>query len=246
MGMTKAIQERIFDRRRTSRCPSTRFVVRALRQRAGLARLGDPAVPRADRARRAGDDHDAGDDALPAEPRRGRRHGLRGAATDAQPGETYVPRVPAARDGRHRRGADRRPRRSRSSSSGSGPGEKIHEILVSEEEAPRTVRRGATTTRSSRCCPSCGRADAEGEPFGVREYSSADDVVGRRGRPLSCSSGTACCSDDSSRAAAAAMKVLTVLGRGRRSSGCRRVIPRLDELCDHVARPHRPELRPER
>ena len=38
----------------------------------------------------------AGHDPLPAEPRRGGRHDLRGGHPAAQPGETYIPRVPAA------------------------------------------------------------------------------------------------------------------------------------------------------
>ncbi len=72
MGMTKAIQERIFMSANILN-PTTRFICVALRQRAGLARLGDSAVPRPDPARRPGHDHRPGDDALPAEPRPGGR-----------------------------------------------------------------------------------------------------------------------------------------------------------------------------
>jgi FlaA1/EpsC-like NDP-sugar epimerase len=42
--------------------------LRALWQRAGLARVGDPALSRADQGRWAGDDHHAGDDPLSPQP----------------------------------------------------------------------------------------------------------------------------------------------------------------------------------
>ena len=51
------------------RLPGHPLHVRALRQRARLAGLGHPALPRADPRRRTGDHHHARDDALPADPR---------------------------------------------------------------------------------------------------------------------------------------------------------------------------------
>ena len=57
MGMTKAIQERVFIQG-NMRCPQDAVHLRALRQRARLARLGDPALPRPDPQRRPGDHHD--------------------------------------------------------------------------------------------------------------------------------------------------------------------------------------------
>jgi UDP-glucose 4-epimerase len=63
------------------------------------------------------------------------------AIREAQPGETYVPRVPAARivdvaevliDGR----------KIPTVVTGIRPGEKVHEIMVSEEECYRTITRG--------------------------------------------------------------------------------------------------------
>ncbi len=63
--------------------PQHAFRVRALRQRPRLARLGDSAVPRADPQRRPGDHHDHRHDPLPAQPRPGGRHGLRGALRGA-------------------------------------------------------------------------------------------------------------------------------------------------------------------
>jgi UDP-glucose 4-epimerase len=63
------------------------------------------------------------------------------ALKEANPGETYIPRVPSARI------VDlvevligERP--IKTEITGIRPGEKVHEILVSEEEAHRTVRRG--------------------------------------------------------------------------------------------------------
>src|SRR3954454_19060256 len=63
------------------------------------------------------------------------------ALQEGRPGETYVPRAPAVRvttladtliDGRD----------IPVEVTGIRPGEKVHEILVSEEEAPRTMIRG--------------------------------------------------------------------------------------------------------
>ena len=96
MGMTKAIQERILHRRRTSTARDA-LRLRPLRQRARLARLGRPALPRADRGRRPGHDHDAGDDAVPAQPRRGGRHGLRRAALGRAGRDLHPARAVGAR-----------------------------------------------------------------------------------------------------------------------------------------------------
>ena len=156
--------------------PSTRFIVRPVRQRARLARLGGPALPRADRARRAGHDHDAGDDALPAQPRRGGRHGLRGAARRPA-GRDLRPARAGGAHRRRRRGADRRPRRSTIEFTGIRPGEKIHEILVSEEEAPRTVRPRRLLRDPADPARAAARGGRRAEPFSGREYSSADDLV---------------------------------------------------------------------
>ena len=56
------------------------------------------------------------------------------------------------------------------------PGEKLHEVLISEEEAPRTLSRGEHLVIAP-VVPELRRAEAEGEPFGGREYSSADDLL---------------------------------------------------------------------
>jgi UDP-glucose 4-epimerase len=63
------------------------------------------------------------------------------AIGEARPGETLVPRAPSARitDVATALIGDRPIRQV---TTGIRPGEKIHEIMVSEEEAYRTVRRG--------------------------------------------------------------------------------------------------------
>ena len=88
--------------------PQHALRLRALRQRAGLARLGDPAVPRADPQRRSGDHHDHRHDPLPAQPRPGGRHGLRGALRSAARRDLHPARALGPRR-RHRREPDRRP-----------------------------------------------------------------------------------------------------------------------------------------
>ena len=56
------------------------------------------------------------------------------------------------------------------------PGEKVHEVLVSEEEAPRTYERGDYLAIQP-ILPELRPGQAEGAPFQGREYSSADNVV---------------------------------------------------------------------
>jgi UDP-glucose 4-epimerase len=56
------------------------------------------------------------------------------------------------------------------------PGEKIHEVLVSEEEAPRTYDRGDYLAILP-ILPELRPPEIEGRPFEGREYSSADDLV---------------------------------------------------------------------
>jgi FlaA1/EpsC-like NDP-sugar epimerase len=97
------------------------------------------------------------------------------ALRSALPGETYVPRVPTARVVDVARaligGRD-----IEISYTGIRPGEKIHEVLVSEEEAPRTHERGEYLAILP-ILPELRPAEVEGNPFEGREYSSADDPV---------------------------------------------------------------------
>ena len=97
------------------------------------------------------------------------------AIEQALPGETYVPRVPAARvvdvaetliDGR----------KIEMVYTGIRPGEKIHEIMVSEEECHRTVERGGYYV----ICPMLPelRQQSIERPALTAEYSSSDVTLG--------------------------------------------------------------------
>lgn len=100
------------------------------------------------------------------------------ALSEARPGETYVPRVPAARivdlaevliDGRN----------IEMKITGIRPGEKVHEIMISEEECHRTVQRGdyyAIIPMLTELRP----ATLENRPF-TREYSSVDVTLDHNG-----------------------------------------------------------------
>ena len=139
MGMTKALQERVFIQG-NMRCQNTRFVCtrygNVLASRGSVIPLfheqirsgGPVTITTPDMTRFLLTLDDAVDIIF--------------AAIDgALPGETYVPRAPSARmtDVAAALIGDRP---VRVVTTGIRPGEKIHEILVSEEEAHRTVRRG--------------------------------------------------------------------------------------------------------
>jgi len=98
-----------------------------------------------------------------------------GALAEGEPGETYVPRAPAARiaDLAHALIGDRDiPVKV----IGVRPGEKTHEVLVSEEEASRTKVRGDFLAIAP-ILPELRSADAAGEDFRGTEYSSGDDLL---------------------------------------------------------------------
>jgi UDP-glucose 4-epimerase len=59
------------------------------------------------------------------------------------------------------------------------PGEKIHEILVSEEEAQRTFKRDDLNLVILPLLPELRSEQVEAEPFGDREYSSGKDPLDR-------------------------------------------------------------------
>src|SRR3989337_1041972 len=135
MGMTKAIQERIFIQA-NMRCPNTRFVCtrygNVLSSRGSVIPLfldqirnGGPVTITTNDMTRFLLTLDHAVDTIFA------------AVAEAQPGEIYVPRAPSSRivdvataliGGRH----------IEMVLTGIRPGEKIHEIMVSEEEANRT------------------------------------------------------------------------------------------------------------
>jgi UDP-glucose 4-epimerase len=139
MGMTKALQERIFIEANMD-CPRTRFV--CVRYGNVIAsRFGGAVVSGSDCPRRAGDRDDEGDDALllsltrrwiPSSP----------PSDQHRLARLIFPDLPAARvldvaevliDGRE----------IAVTFTGIRPGEKIHEIMVSEEECYRTIERGS-------------------------------------------------------------------------------------------------------
>jgi len=139
MGMTKAIQERIIIEANI-RCPKTRFICvrygNVLASRGSVIPLfheqirnGGPVTITTPEMTRFLLSLDQAVDTIFA------------AVKGAQPGETYIPRVPSARVidiatallGK---------RKIEITMTGIRPGEKLHEILVSEEERFRTQDRG--------------------------------------------------------------------------------------------------------
>jgi FlaA1/EpsC-like NDP-sugar epimerase len=97
------------------------------------------------------------------------------ALRDGRQGETHVPRVPAARI-TDLAAALIGDAPIELELTGIRPGEKIHEILISEEEAPRTYE----TERNLAILPILPELRADpvpGFPFEGREYSSGDEVV---------------------------------------------------------------------
>lgn len=171
MGMTKALQERVFIEGNLA-APGTRFVVarygNVLGSRGSVlplfhdqARRGGPLTITTEEMTRFLMSLDQAVDTVLA------------AARDARPGETFIPRVPAARITDLARavmdGAD-----LPLEVTGVRPGEKTHEILISEEEATRTVRVDDHWAIGP-MLPELERR--EGEPFEGTEYSSADDLI---------------------------------------------------------------------
>ena len=96
------------------------------------------------------------------------------AIRNASRGETWVPRVPSARI-RELAAALIGDRPIEIQVSGIRPGEKEHEILVSEEEAQRTRSRGDYLVIEP-MLPELRGEPGDGPPLG-REYSSADDLM---------------------------------------------------------------------
>lgn len=176
MGMTKAVQERVFARANLE-CSRTRFV--AARYGNVLASRGS-VVPLFHEQIRSGGPVTITtpemtrfllslDDAVTL---------ILTALRDGQAGETYIPRLPAARvtdiAAALINGRDIETRFL-----GIRPGEKVHEILVSEEEAPRTVDRGdhlAILPILPELRPDDG-AQPDPALALAREYSSGDDPL---------------------------------------------------------------------
>ena len=96
------------------------------------------------------------------------------ALRDGLPGETYIPRVPSAKvtDIAKALIGDQK---IETKVTGIRPGEKVHEILVSEEEGNRTVERGNYYVIQP-MLPEIRPVDDGGPTLG-REYSSAEDLM---------------------------------------------------------------------
>jgi FlaA1/EpsC-like NDP-sugar epimerase len=174
MGMTKAIQERLFIQANL-RCPGTRFI--CVRYGNVLASRGSVIPLFHDQIRKGGPvtittldmtrfllSLDQAVDTVFA------------ALQGAKRGETYIPRVPAARVldiadiliGN---------RKIEKVVTGIRPGEKVHEILVSEEEIYRTVDRQDYYAIQS-ILPEIDGSMVQDRPL-KEEYSSATDVMTR-------------------------------------------------------------------
>jgi FlaA1/EpsC-like NDP-sugar epimerase len=173
MGMTKSIQERIFARANLD-LPDTRFALvrygNVLASRGSVIplfheqiRAGGPVTITDWRMTRFLLDLNEAVDVVLA------------ATAGANPGETYIPRVPAAliADVAKCLIGDRQ---IKTVATGIRPGEKLHECLVSAEEAVRTIQRGAYYVIAP-ILPELRRPEAMTGPLLETEYLSSGDVM---------------------------------------------------------------------
>lgn len=172
MGMTKAIQERVFIRANLD-CPKTRFLCvrygNVLASRGSVIplfheqiRKGGPITITTDNMTRFLLSLEQAVDTIFA------------AVTEGYRGETYIPRVPSAKmmDLANVMIGDKP---IDITITGIRPGEKIHEILVSEEEAHRTIDRNHYYVILP-ILPELRRSDEE-KNYLTKEYSSADYLM---------------------------------------------------------------------
>jgi FlaA1/EpsC-like NDP-sugar epimerase len=172
--MTKAIQERVFITANLD-CPGTRYICvrygNVLASRGSVIplfheqiRAGGPVtITTADMTRFLLSLDQAVDTIFAA---------IKGALR----GETYIPRVPSAKvTDIAKTLIGNRP--VKTVITGIRPGEKIHEILVSEEEANRTITRGDYYVIRP-ILPEIAGGDKQGPVLGV-EFSSSDNVMTR-------------------------------------------------------------------
>lgn len=172
MGMTKALQERVFARANLD-VPDTRFVIvrygNVLASRGSVIPLfheqirhGGPVTITHPEMTRFLLSLDEAVDVIFA------------AVKEGLPGETYIPRVPAARMTDVAKALIEN-RKIKTIVTGIRPGEKLHEILVSEEESHRTFALGEYYVIGS-ILPELQPPDFS-ERFLEKEYSSGDDVM---------------------------------------------------------------------
>ena len=172
MGMTKSLQERILARANLD-APQTRFVV--VRYGNVLASRGSVIPLFHDQIRNGGP-------VTITDPRMTRFLLSLEEAVDiilvamreARRGETYIPRAPSAKIVDVATALiENRP--IKTVISGVRPGEKLHELLISEEECHRAVRRDGYYAIGP-ILPELQSHDRDSELLG-RPYSSADDVM---------------------------------------------------------------------
>jgi UDP-glucose 4-epimerase len=173
MGMTKAIQERILAQGAID-CPGTRFL---------LARYGNVLASRGSVIPLFNQQIRSGGPVTVTTPEMTRFllsledavDIVFAALRDGSSGETWIPRVPAARmvDVAAALIGDRD---IEVKVTGIRPGEKIHEVLVSEEEAARTYDRGDYLTIEP-ILPELRKDDLPGTPFDELEYSSGNELI---------------------------------------------------------------------
>ena len=172
MGMTKAIQERIFIQA-NMRCPETRFV---------CARYGNVLASRGSVIPLFHDQIRKGGPVTITSPEMTRFllsleeavDTIIAAVKDGMPGETFIPRVPSALMTNVAKALIGN-RDIKVEITGVRPGEKIHEILVSEEEALRTVERGKYYAIQAMLPEVCNEPKGDGSL--TREYGSGDEVM---------------------------------------------------------------------
>jgi FlaA1/EpsC-like NDP-sugar epimerase len=172
MGMTKAIQERIFIAANIT-SPETRFI--CVRYGNVLASRGSVIPLFHEQIKHGGPVTITTEDMtrflLPLE---NAVDTIIAAVQNASPGETFVPRVPAARMVDVAR-ALIEDRNIEVVITGIRPGEKIHEIMVSDEEAWRAFERGDYYAIKP-MLPELVKEN-EGAPALSKEYSSGDSLM---------------------------------------------------------------------
>src|SRR5580658_990566 len=172
MGMTKALQERVFIQANI-RCPDTRFICvrygNVLASRGSVVPLfheqirhGGPVTITTPEMTRFLLSLDDAVDTIFA------------AVATGSPGETYIPRVPSAQV-THIAKALIGNRSIETKITGIRPGEKVHEILVSEEEGHRTVDRGEYYAIQP-MLPELRGKETRSSCL-TKEYSSADNIM---------------------------------------------------------------------
>ena len=177
MGMTKSLQERIFVSANILN-PSTRFI--CVRYGNVLASRGSVVPLFHDQIRRGGPvtltvpemtrfllSLDQAVDTVIA------------ALREAKPGETYVPNAPSATMFNVAKGLIGK-RDIQIKIVGIRPGEKMHEIMVSDEEANHCVKRGNYYAIMP-MLPELAHPQGDVGPALSKEFSSADDVLDLKG-----------------------------------------------------------------